>query len=533
MLTAEHESTAQMQAATLWQFVHLKTPLFPHSAALEVIQKLGASPGEDLKQVAKRLGKELKAYGVRLPHTAALNVVARIAGHKGWFDAAKKQEASHKLTAYTVTNAIINEFPLEDWGSVKPLMLSVCQSWHRDHGTAVFEIRPSRTSLLIAAQSTLADDTGPRVHSDTLLSVVPRNREDAEWLTGVQPVIESLRRSLEETGKATLDGVAVIEHSHNMVDAVHSELVLMQSAHDLDIGFELARGDEVECWAQLELALEGNAVNADIDETDGTWLVGNRRFLWEVATIRPKHEFGPQLETINLGVAASTRLFRRYQLATNRVPGALKVRQTAKQLEFLGAPSERYRVNLHRLLRELSSKGLDWDAYCEIAGETVPMEPMLPTGFIIGLAQYLDLSDPSIVFARPPRSELALAEDERLLNVLLPRVSHVRYRVEKHLTDAAKEVVRAAIEELSASLLVRMMSGGGGFIAEKDMLPQFVYSEDGSNFLSALADENLVAYVGVLPYLKRIDKIDGIENSAPFAFGHSLYLDVDQARGAA
>ena len=307
----------------------------------------------------------------------------------------------------------------------------------------------------------------------------------------------------------------------------------MQSAHELDIGFELARGDEVECWAQLELALEGNAIKAVIDQTDGTWLVGNRRFLWETATIRPKHEFGPQLETINLSVEASTRLFRRYQLATNRAPGALKVRQTAKQLEFLGAPAGRYRVNLHRLLRELNNKGLDWDAYCEIAGETVPMEPMLPTGFIIDLAQYLDLSDPSIVFASPPRSELALAEDERLLNVLLPRVSHVRYRVEKHLTDAAKEVVRAAIEELSTSLLVRIMRGGCGFVAEKDVLPQFVYSEDGSNFLSALADVNLVAYVGVLPYLKRIDKVDRIENSAPFAFGHSLYLDIDQAGGAA
>jgi hypothetical protein len=73
------------------------------------------------------------------------------------------------------------------------------------------------------------------------------------------------------------------------------------------------------------------------------------------------------------------------------------------------------------------------------------------------------------------------------------------------------------------------MSGGGGFIADKDQLPQLVYSDDGNNLIAALADENLVAYVGVLPYLKRIDKLDGVENSAPFAFGLSLYLDIDLA----
>ena len=106
----------QPQSTPLWQFVHLKTPLFPHSAALEVIQKLGAAPGDDLKQLAKRLRKELTAHGVRMPHTAALDAVARIAGHKGWFDAAKKQEPPHRLTAYTVTNATINESPLAGLG---------------------------------------------------------------------------------------------------------------------------------------------------------------------------------------------------------------------------------------------------------------------------------------------------------------------------------------------------------------------------------------------------------------------------------
>ncbi|MES2948168.1 MAG: glyoxalase superfamily protein [Pseudomonadota bacterium] len=529
MLSPENEAAAQMQAASLWQFVHLKTPLFPHSAALEVIQKLSVSPGEDLKQVAKRLRKELASHGVHMQHTAALDAAARIAGHKGWFDAAKKQEQPHRLTAYTVTNANINQSPMAEWDNVRPLMRSICEAWHRDHGTTVFEVKPSRNCLLIAAQTVLADENGPRFHSDTLLSVTPAHPGgDAEWLQGVQPSIEALRRCLEETGKATLDGVAVIQASDSMDDAMHSELVLRQGSHELDLGFELARGDEVECWAQLELALEGDCTKAVIDETDGTWILGNRRFMWDVATIRPKHEYGPQLSTKNLNVEASKRLFRRYQLTTGRTPGALRAKQAAKQLEFLGAPAERYRVDLHRLLRELNLKGLEWDDYCEIAGETVAMDSLLPTGFIIGLIQYLDLPDPSIAFARPPRSELALATDDKLLNVLLPRVSHVRYRIAKDISEDSKTAVKVAIEELSSSIWVRMMGGGNGFVSEKDALPQLVYSDDGRNLLGALADENLVVYVGVLPYLKRIDKMERIENSLPFAFGHSLYLDIDQ-----
>ena len=81
--------------------------------------------------------------------------------------------------------------------------------------------------------------------------------------------------------------------------------------------------------------------------------------------------------------------------------------------------------------------------------------------------------------------------------------------------------------------MVRMMSAGQSFVTLQEPMPQLVHSEDASNLLYSLAEEELVAYVGVLPYLKRIDKIDGVENSIPFAFGHSLYLDIDHAGGAA
>jgi hypothetical protein len=77
------------------------------------------------------------------------------------------------------------------------------------------------------------------------------------------------------------------------------------------------------------------------------------------------------------------------------------------------------------------------------------------------------------------------------------------------------------------------MSDGGGLVSTDGPLPQLVYADEAKSFLDSLESENLVVYVGVLPYLKRAAYKDGVENSVPFAFGHSLYLDIDQGAGAA
>lgn len=227
MATAEHETAEHQQAFSLCAFVHVKTPLFPLRDALKVVQNLSPSPGDnDLKSLAKRLRKELETHGVKLSHTAAIDAAAKLAGFKDWFEAAKRHEAPKRLKVLTVSNGTIYESFFPDWAAAKSLMCEVCEGWQASTGANTFEIKLGKGYPLLTAPVTLADDNGPRVQSDSLLSVNPVTADDVNWLHGAEQAIEALRRRLEETGKATLNGVAVTQLCENMTDALNSELVV-------------------------------------------------------------------------------------------------------------------------------------------------------------------------------------------------------------------------------------------------------------------------------------------------------------------
>jgi hypothetical protein len=155
------------------------------------------------------------------------------------------------------------------------------------------------------------------------------------------------------------------------------------------------------------------------------------------------------------------------------------------------------------------------------------MEPELPLGFVLPLLARLAIDDPDSVFARPARAELARADDDSVLRALMPRVDHVRYRTCQGMTSDATETVREAIAELSASILIRL----GAFQTE-DPLPDFVYGSDGEELMAKLDELGLVAYVGVMPHFRKFPKdVELPPGSWPYAFGHSLYLDIEP-RGA-
>jgi hypothetical protein len=222
----------------------------------------------------------------------------------------------------------------------------------------------------------------------------------------------------------------------------------MRADNELDTGYEIARGDEMTCWYQFELAIKDHrSEDVTIDEEYGAWHVGVGRYVWQLSTLRPK-EIIPGLMIHELGFDESQRLLRRYKHA-KRVFGGRIVRQAqTKRLEYLGSVPETYRVDLHKLLLAMSKAGLTWETYCAETGESVPMEPHLPVGFVLSLLERLNLEDPNAVFARPTRAELARVEDDKLLRTLLPRVDHVRYRLAR---AASGEVQAARIDACSAA----------------------------------------------------------------------------------
>jgi hypothetical protein len=525
MENTERAISEQFQASTLWTFVHSQTPLFPHTAALDVVQNISPQPGDDIKGLAKRLRKGLVAHRVKLSHTAALDAAAKLLGFKNWFSAADETKSLPRLRVQTGLMSTPQEALFSDWDATKSFLCEVCEARQATTGASIFEVKLGKAYLGISTPVTEAGETGPQVYSEPLL-VVSSLVADVSWLEGAKRVIEALRRRLEETGKATVDGAAVVMLCENMTDALYSELIVMQSEHELDIGFEVARGDELECWAQMELACKSAGEDAGLDVETGAWQMGGRRLTWEFATIRPD-EYIPGLRVTALNQEASAKLFRRYKQAKRRRPDAFSVRQAAKPLESLGEPAERYRVNLHHLLLEMNRNGLTWESYCEQTGEELAMEPMLPTGFLLKLIDRLQLADPNAVFAWPSRSELALAADDKMLRVLLPRVSHVRYRLVRGLDSEIKNSVKEALEELSSSLMVRQMTRAPVASERENLLPHLVYASDGEDLLGALSEHGLVAYVGVVPRLVPTDVFKDVVNSVPFAFGFSLFLDID------
>ena len=526
------------QAAALWTFVHLRTPRFPYDAALEVVRRLAPRPDEPARALAKRLRKELEAKGVTIKHEPALQAASRLLGFESWY-AAKASGAKLKLTTVGPSGG---EELVETWHALGAKLCAACDEFMAEKPARAFHLRFGAGYMMLSAQIT-ADEDSAQPQSWPILVVNPLGNE-THWLNDAPPAIERLRRYLEETGEAVLDGVAVLQLCHayngrlnsmvprapNAADAGNSELILVRADNELDTGYEIARGDEMTCWYQFELAIKDHrSEEVTIDEEYGAWHVGAGRYVWQLSTLRPK-EIIPGLMIHELGFDESQSLHRRYRHAKRVFGGRLARQAQTKRLEYLGSVPETYRVDLHKLLLAMNKAGLTWETYCAEAGESVLMESHLPVGFVLALLERLNLEDPNTVFARPTRSELARVEDDKLLRTLLPRVDHVRYRLARGASGEVQAAVREAIEELSASLLIRISQDHGRLMDPKDPLPYLVFGGDGEELRAKLAEHGLVIYAGVMPNLRSTKGlIEQREGMWPFAVGHSLYLDIDFA----
>lgn len=524
------------QAAALWTFVHLKMPRFTSEVALEVVKRVGPRPGETARAVAKRLKAELKSKGIHLKHTNALQAASRLLGFESWYT----DGASGARLRLTTVGRSGGERLVEGWQELAPLLCAACEEFLAERPSRLFQVRFVPTAMMMSAA--VADDTKPGHPQPWPILVVNPVGTDSGWLDEAPAAIERLRRSLEQPGRAVLDGIAVMQlceaygsrgifdmpQSPGPADACNSELILVRADSELDNGYEIARGDEMTCFAQFDLAIKDHASEeVTLDEEYGAWHVGKGRYVWQLSTLRPK-EIVPGLQIHELGYDFSERLLRRYKLAKRVFAGKLVYFEHTKRLEYLGSPPETWRMDLHKLLHAMKDAGLTWESYCAEIGAEVPMKPELPIGFVFSLLERLNLDDPNSLFARPTRSELARVDDDKLLRTLLPRVHHVRYRLARGASAEVQSAVREAIEELSSSMLVQQSQAHGELTDPKDPLPYLVFAGDGEELRGKLADLGLVVYAGVMPLLRSTKGvIEPSANMAPFALGYSLYLDID------
>lgn len=534
-----HPLSEQELAAALWAYVHLRLPRFTSEDALEVVKQVAPRSHEATKALGKRLRKELTARGVPIKHSAALEAAARLLGHSSWHEANRDQpNAKLKLTS---TSPSGREELIADWREIAPRLCEACDEWLRQRPVRVFQVRFGPAYMMINAPEPKEGSGQFNTETWPLLVVNPV-RDQPGWLDDAPAALETLRRHLEETGKAMVDGVAVVQlcgatadllgsmlpQPVRAEDVCNSELILMRADHELDPGYEIARGDEMTCWSQFDLAIKDHRTDEVVFDA-GAWRVGGGRYVWQLSTVHPK-EVVPGLAFRELGEADSEKLLRRYRIAKRLHAQKLIYHEQTKRIEYLGTLAETYRVDLHKLLLALNKGGLTWESYCAEVGEERPMVPDLPIGFIFTLLERLKLEDPNAMFARPTRSQLSRVDDDKLLRALMPRVEHVRYRLASGASEEIKEAVREAVEDFAASLRVQKLQMGGALIDPKDPLPYLVYASDGEELRLKFAEHGLVMYAGVMPHLFSTKGIvEQMPNMWPFAPGNSLYLDIDFA----
>ncbi len=532
-------------AASLWTFVHLKVPRFTSEVALDVVKRLRPRPGDDPKVLAKRLRALLSEGGVSLKHTAALDAAARMLGHASWHAC---DRVAPKVTLKLTGMAQAPEEFFADWRAIAPRLCEWCTAWHQAKGAKVFEAEWGTDSALIAIALPKEGGSAGETERWPILAINPVG-DSKLWLQEAPAAFEMLRRHLEESGTAVLDGLAVLQvcgrdgkealarldsipQPVTPTDACDSELVLFREDNELSPGegFEIARGDELTCWSQLELALKDKPMDVVLDEA--AWRIGDGRYVWQLNTLHPGDYIPGQVHTM-LNEAESERLLRRYRMAKRILGGRVKHHLVTKRLRYLSGPTDTYRVDLHRVFQALHDAGMDWESFCEAEGLDQPKTPEVQVGFVMTLAEKLKLKDPNRLFAVPSRPQLELATDDKLLRSLLPRVDFVRYRLTTGIDPQDKEVVVEAIEDFSASIRMQQLAAAGQFTDPNDPLPYLVYAGDGEELRLKLESVGLEMHVGVMPHLISTEGVvTKLPNMWSYAFGHALYLDIDRQRGA-
>lgn len=527
------------QATALFAFLHAKFKPFTLNDALAVVERVKPDSNEDPKVLAKRLRAALHEQGFVLKHTHALHAAARMLANTSWHD-----------IEYPERLRVASPIPLPKesfagWNEIGAFLPTLCNAWLKERPSPMLGVRLESHYLGVFAPTA----EGGSTMGESVVMITPVQL-GGSWLQGAEVALERLRRYLEEPGKAILDGVEAVRIAASrgkvrmaeyhlglgvdLADAGNAELVVRRVDNPLmpHKGYEIARGTEFTCWSQVQLALKGDSgtdttVIEGVDEEDGHWIAGDGRYAWELVVAKPTLS-PPGLVTSGLNHKDSSRLLRRYRLAQRIANKALATPRFPEPVEWLGQPPETCYVNLSRVRRLLTERGMTWEGFCEAEGTSQPMVPEIPLGFVMHLAERLAPDDPGSILAGPPRDRLARIDNDDYLRVLLPRVDQVRYRIAGSLDGSAREAVGKAVDDFADSLRVFSLVRAGA-LKQENPLPYLVYASDADELRRALANLGLVAYAGVMPMLVPTKGvIEPVAGAWPFAIGRALFFDIDR-----
>ncbi|MDY0748740.1 hypothetical protein SNE35_29850 [Paucibacter sp. R3-3] len=392
---------------------------------------------------------------------------------------------------------------------------------------SIYQMGFTPTSLTMGTPQMTAVDEAGRPVPELQLQWPEDKPQLAQAIAGV----EMMRRRYEETGRALIDGLAAAQfclnnphsdaHPH---DPANSELVIVETTPGPNFGEEVARGDEVKCWAELEF-LYPAAQAPTITVDDAAWVVNGSRFEWRLSTVRMEG-LTPSIVTRPLTATECAKLFRRHRNAVNsrRYFGT---EDRVKPLPSVAAATQIVVLDLDQFRRYTSM---------ERAGALVRHE-RVTVDVLVKLSQVLKLQDPSVLVRKPKRSELTLLRDDELMRTFISRVHDVVCEIPRRLSDD----LAAQVNEIVDSMLLGLkgdvvLANGKVHNAFPRTPPYLVYANSGREALNQLQKLGLVVYAGVFTTVNAflppgVAERD-INNTSTLRVEQVLFLDIDVADAA-
>lgn len=513
----------EAQAATLWTFIHAKAHRFNSTDALEIVAALGDITQLELKDLARRLQAALAERRVTLKYTNALKVAAQMHGHNSYH--ASSVAAAQPVPLQLVSAVKWLNQPVRDWKEGIEQFCSFAEGdLEAGSLSSIYQIGFTPTAVSIDMPLTTSRDENGRAMPMLQLQWPEDKPQLAQAIAG----IETMRRRYEETGRAVIDGLAAAQfclntphpdaHRH---DPANSELVIVETTPGPSFGDEVARGDEVKCWAELEFLYpveKSPAITLD----EATWVINGSRFEWRLSTVRMEG-VTPSIVTRLLTAAECAKLFRRYRNAVNN-QRYFGNEDRVKALPSVAAATQQVELDLERLSQYMSN---------ELASALV-RQKRVSVDMLIKLTQVLKLQDPSVLVRKPKRSELTLLRDDELLRTFISRVHDVVCEIPRRLSDDITIDVNKAVDSMLFGLKDDVvLANGEVHNAFPRTPPYMVYANRGKDALSQLRKLGLVVYAGVFTTVKAF-RPRGVaernfDSSSSLRIEQVLFLDVDVA----
>ncbi len=370
-----HETTV-----ALWTFLKMRMPAMSLDAALQAVRESAPLASDTPKSLAPRLKAALAKAGVRLKHTHALDAAARLLGAASLH----ATEVAPDYEVFTDNQRVGKE--VGSFSEAAEMIVMAALNWQRKNNSRLFKFSASMNRATVLAFGVSFDD-GMVAHLP-VARLRARYEDRTRWQHELRQLCERLRRRIEETRLAVLDGTAVVEICEDVEDVEFAELVVNFTSAYAE---ETARGDELTCWKELEHLAAFD--KTEVRFVDGTWLA-DAPVQWLVSVLRPSGPT-PSAKTRPLDAEATERLFRRYQLARQIMAGPLRRYELSKVSgAYFGAPST-YLVDIERLKERLQWTKRSWQWALDTAQEGLEAGRPISDQAFSRLCAALELEDPN------------------------------------------------------------------------------------------------------------------------------------------